>query len=283
MTSSATTSRSTSTAPPNTLTASPSSTVTSVAEPTPTLDATTGASESAEIEASESNGPPVGVIAGVTVGVIAAILLAILIAWLLVRRKRKPQNSPSLKLTRSSSSFGNIISNPIIVEGTAMRSDFNRGPAKRSFEELAPIPRNVSPMTVSPMTVSPPSSSGSGASRTRDLTGNGLRQSSVAYGGPPPYATPPNSSRKQESSLFPPQTPRQDREPSSVSINVFADPLALTPESASNAPGANARRHSNMTTFTQLMDEADLGGVARGQPFIPHRPSTPQGGSPARR
>lgn len=251
-------------------------------QPTNPADSTNGAVEPSETETTTSgSGPPAAVIGGVTAGVAIAIILAIVVACVLMKRKKKAKTAtPSLKLSRSSSSFGNIISNPIIVEGTAMRSDFNRGPAKRSFESSIPpalaINRN------------PPGSSGSsssGASGSRGLTANGLRHSSVAYGGPPPYTSPPPLSRNDDV-LLPPRTPRNDREPSSVSINVFADPLALTPESASNTAGArgrNTERYSNMTTFTQLMDEADLGGVARGQGYVPFGTPNTQGGSPARR
>ena len=226
-----------------------------------------------------SNGPPVAVIAGVTVGVAIAAILGIIVACVLIRRRRKAGDSPNLKLTRSSSSFGNIISNPIVAEGTAMRSDFNRGPAKPSFDLPTPLSR-------SDMRKPSISSRSSSSSAGRNLTANGMRQSSVAFGiampGPPPYGSSPShpSNRKGDTTLLP-QTPRQDqenRELSSVSINVFADPLTLTPESATHA--ARSGRNSHMTTFTQLMDEADLGAVARGQAYVPYRPDSFQNGSP---
>ncbi|KAK1755344.1 hypothetical protein QBC47DRAFT_383443 [Echria macrotheca] len=247
-------------------------------QPTPTAGTTTSASENnnGTDSAASSNGPPVAVIGGVTAGAIFAIILAIVVACVLVKRKSKPERSPSLKLTRSSSSFGNIISNPIIVESTTMRSDFNRGPAAgKSAAAAAGLAYRPSPQ---PGSVSPPSTSSS-----RNLTANGPRQSSIAFGGPPPYnpTTPPssrggnnNTGNEFLNTVPPPPIPRtpprnqQDhREPSSVSINVFADPFTLTPE---GIPRDRERRQSNMTTFTQLMDEADLGGVARGEErFVP--------------
>jgi hypothetical protein len=109
-----------------------------------------------------------------------------------------------------------------------------------------------------------------------------------------------------------PQTPRRDREPSSVSINVFADPHTITPESvgrygggspqygdappqygggggspqyggeispqydAGGGGGAAGDRNSSsrLTTFTSMMEQADLGGVARGESYIPYNPDS---------
>ncbi|KAK0632330.1 hypothetical protein B0T14DRAFT_541736 [Immersiella caudata] len=239
--------------------ASASATATSASSQTSIPAATTTSSDS-------GGGPSGAVIGGVVGGILAAIALAVIAACILIKRKKKAAGTPSLKLSRSSSSFGNIISNPIVMEGNlkAMRSDFNRR-ASRSFDGstldgFAPTRKSIS-------------SRGSNSSRTRNLTGNGLlRHSSIAYGyNPADLPNPP-----------PPRTPRQgDREPSSVSINVFADPLTLTPESAAHA--ARGKRNSGMTTFTQLMDEADLGGVARGQAYVPYRPQTAGDGSPVRR
>jgi hypothetical protein len=247
----------------------PAATTTSNDAPTETADLANGEPGAVEQDQSRS-GPSGAVIGGVVGGALAAIALAVIAACLLVKRKKKKAAStPSLKLSRSSSSFGNIISNPIVMEGAQMRSDFTRR-ASRSFDGstldgFAPNRKSIS-------------SRGSNSSRTRNLTGNGLRHSSIAYGYNP--ADPP--SHPPPASHPPPRTPRQgDREPSSVSINVFADPLTLTPESAAHA--ARGKRNSNMTTFTQLMDEADLGGVARGQAFVPYRPPTAGDGSPVRR
>jgi hypothetical protein len=77
-----------------------------------------------------------------------------------------------------------------------------------------------------------------------------------------------------DNGLMPPHTPRQNREPSSVSINVFADPN-ITPD---RTPESNAnRRYTHMTTFTQMLDSAGLDGVARGDPFLPYQPESEQG------
>jgi hypothetical protein len=64
------------------------------------------------------------------------------------------------------------------------------------------------------------------------------------------------SSRFLKPSL--PRNPRDvQRQPSEESISVFADPKTVE------------HRLTGQTTFTQLMDEADLGEVRRGKPFVP--------------
>lgn len=58
-----------------------------------------------------------------------------------------------------------------------------------------------------------------------------------------------------------PITPRLQREPSGESINIFADP--------STAREGSRGRDSHQTTFTDMMERADLGKVGRGEPFVP--------------
>lgn len=65
-----------------------------------------------------------------------------------------------------------------------------------------------------------------------------------------------------------PDSPDLQREPSCESINVFADPSDVV----------KPRRLTHATTFTDLMDEADLRGVGRGKAYAPgtkpHVPGT---------
>jgi hypothetical protein len=56
-------------------------------------------------------------------------------------------------------------------------------------------------------------------------------------------------------------TPRLQREPSSESINVFAEPGTVERNTM--------RRNTTTTTFSDLMEEADLGDVRKGRPFVP--------------
>ena len=262
---------------PSTTSSSPSPTRTNTdASPT---DSSSDQKEEPPTEDNSRKGPPVAVIAGASVGAVAAVLGVGALAFLLVKKKKNndenSEMSDTLKLTRSTSSFGNFISNPIVAEDSTLRTDFGRLPTTRkpgdgdssilqSPESLSAFPR-------------PPS-----ATQQRNVA---ARQSSIAYG----YAAPATSPFLYSQNLHPddntlvPETPKrgQEREPSSVSINVFADPRTLTPESANNNLGY-AERYNRMTTFTQMMEEADLGGVARGQSYVPYRPgSASQQGSPS--
>lgn len=239
--------------PPPTSSPPPTTTTTPPPPPTPTLPTTNGAAASPDPTPSPSstnNTPSAAIIAGITIGALVAVLAAILVAFLLIRRNNRPPPAPttstSLKRTPSStSSFGNIISHPIIPAGSppVMRSDFSR-------RDIVPAPLG-----------------------TRNLTPPGSLLSRTGGAPPPAYASPPRT---------PPRQVR--REPSSVSIDVFADPMALTPETGRGKGGG--RRGSGMTTFTQLIEGAGLGGVARGEErFVPYRPGTAgtgTGGSPGR-
>lgn len=63
------------------------------------------------------------------------------------------------------------------------------------------------------------------------------------------------------------------REPSSESINIFADPnVEHTPppklDVTGTSGGLGAWDERRGTTFSDLMERADLGGVARGEGFV---------------
>ncbi|KAL2133807.1 hypothetical protein VTI74DRAFT_1664 [Chaetomium olivicolor] len=230
---------------------------------------TTGASE----QPSESgSGPSVAAVAGgVVAGVIGLIGLIVLAIILLKKKKGSESGSPP-KLSRSSSSFGDYISNPIMAENTAIRTDFTR--AQRQSRD---DPGSVTGAVID-SSVNSPDSAGMSAPRNQE------QQNGIAYGG---YGNLEPSHFGQstfvdmpyinhDSGLMP-QTPRQNREPSSVSINVFADPT-ITPD---RSPEGNMeRRYSNVTTFTQMLDRADLGGVARGESYVPNQQDGGYGSPP---
>jgi len=82
-----------------------------------------------------------------------------------------------------------------------------------------------------------------------------------------------------------PVTPRLQREPSSESINIFADPSTAGSgsvqmqmrERATNGDRDRDRdRESKYTTFTDMMERAELGGVGRGEPYVPVREDVPR-------
>jgi hypothetical protein len=254
----------------------------------------TGVPEGATVE---SSGPPVAAIAGgVTAGLVLLIGAAVL-AFIFLRRKKKKDESQSgtpPKLSRSTSSFGNLISAPIMQEN-AFRSDFSRAsPPREALEDPASVTgalidssanspessgTTTMPAVPPPAALGPDRQSGGFAyigGGAGAAAGYGAIQPSQyaaqyansAYVDMPPYDDPGSD----DGMLMVPQTPRQHREPSSVSINVFADPN-ITPD---RTPESNVeRRYSNMTSFTQMLDKADLGGMARGESYLAGSPQMP--------
>ncbi|KAK3904833.1 hypothetical protein C8A05DRAFT_42130 [Staphylotrichum tortipilum] len=273
--------------PGPTSTASSKTSAISSAEATSTSDATSPTnnpsttSAASDQASTSSNGPPVAAIAG---GVTAAavVLIGSAIFMFIFLRKRNKEDKPEAgsppKLSRSTSSFGNLISGPIMAENTAFRTDFARGvqsPNASDAEEPASVTADLIGSSVSSpdsgmLAVPAPTATRAGANR----------QSGVAYGGggyggleqstfdPSPFVDMPYVDH--DNGLSPPRTPRQPREPSSVSINIFADPN-ITPDRTPES-GAD-RRYTSMTTFTQMLDRADLGGIARGESYLPYSPT----------
>jgi len=235
---------------------------------------------------------------------VAAGLITIglaVVAFLFFKRRRnnkRDEDMDTLKLTRSTSSFGNIISNPIMSEGSTWRTDFARkSPEGASSIGSAFSKRSSTASTAGLVSAAPgnnPLVTTPSPARTRDGGGataqastarippirNMARQSSIAYGYDAPATSPynygPNYHARAGDQEAPaaaaalpyPQTPPQQREPSSISINVFADPQTVG-SSGGGPRDVASRRFSHMTTFSDMLRSADLGGVTRGEPFVP--------------
>ncbi|KAM7208053.1 hypothetical protein V8F20_001599 [Naviculisporaceae sp. PSN 640] len=263
--------------------------------PTDTSPTEPGIGE-APAQGNSRSGPPVAVIAGASVAAVVVVVGAAVIAFLLARQRKKEEKNAemvdTLKLTRSTSSFGNFISNPIVAEDSTIRTDFSRLPSSARSKPFGDGESTIvqsPPQSISSFPT-PPTAAAAAKQQTRKA-----RQSSIAYGYGAPATSPyiyGQNLHVEDSPTVPqqPQTPRrapQDREPSSVSINVFADPRTLTPESLAGTGDNRPRDYisqynpNRMTSFTQMMEEAELGGVARGQPYVPYRPDSQQG-SPSR-
>lgn len=279
--------------PGPTSTGSARTSATSDAGSGPTADTTSpadGASTTSGSDAEASSGPPVAAVAGgVTAAVVVLIAAAVLAFFFLRKKKKKASEAGSPpKLSRSTSSFGNMISNPIMAQDGAFRSDFARVPGPRDAGgdagggfggdagndpdsvTAALIDSSVNSPEAGAMLAVPPAA----AQRPDRLSATGYG----GYGGlqPSPFQPSPfvDMPYVDHDSGLVPQTPRQHREPSSVSINVFADPN-ITPD---RTPESNAdRRYTNMTTFTQMLDKADLGGMARGESYVAYSPNGGQG------
>ncbi|RKU42745.1 hypothetical protein DL546_005363 [Coniochaeta pulveracea] len=221
-------------------------------------------------------GTPTAVIAGAAVGAVLVTIAVAFIAWVFLKRSRSRKHAgddddrDALKLTRSTSSFGNIISNPIISETTKpMRSDFVRKSPGRSSMVGSILGSFGRSPTLVPETPSPPRSAGTtttvAGARVPPIRGMAqARQSSIAYG----FGAPNTSPYAND----PPRTPPNQREPSSISINVFADPRTV------GTPPERTRSDNRQTTFSDMLRSADLGGVARGEPYVP---PTPRPGLPS--
>ncbi|KAA8636908.1 hypothetical protein SMACR_00336 [Sordaria macrospora] len=295
----------------------------------------------------KSGGSPTAIIAGVVAGVAVFLIVGLIALYFCVlKRKGKAPGGAGAgnghhghgekpRLNRSTSSFGNIISNPIVAEDT-IRTDFNRSVSAQSHRrpdsDFAAVAGNVNPFDT------PPRGAGSNVPGPSAYTGTGTNSRNnsppPAAGGRPGYTTPPITPWGATSGgggggggQGGPDSPRGN---SGVSINVFADPRTLTPErlAKSNDNANNSNNNNNtyskfipntnstypylnnnndtnipipnnyntddydpfnpdnnhhqgqtrpVTTFTAMMEEADLGAVARGAKYVPPTPKTPAG------
>ncbi|KAL2270150.1 hypothetical protein VTJ83DRAFT_2334 [Remersonia thermophila] len=296
----------------------PTATSSSAADPTNTPDESDETEESNDSEGVDSgdetsapsdaentsSGPPVAAIAGGVVAGVVVLLIAAVAAFLLLRKKGKlpdalggkrgSDGGKGSKFSRSTSSFGNLISNPIVSEHSTFRTDFARGsPPQRSLSTKTAVGDPEQPDSVTGAVID---------SKFNSPATGAIGQ---AYSTMPPIAAQMMGQQQQQQqqqpyqayrpgtgaggggggggyaggygALDPPQTPsgQQHREPSSVSINVFADPN-ITPDRTPESSGGNRNgRYSTNTTFTQMLDSADLGGIARGESYVGYNPTTP--------
>ncbi|KAK4648445.1 uncharacterized protein QC761_110120 [Podospora bellae-mahoneyi] len=260
---------------------SQSSTPSSRPSTTPTSKPSTTASPSETLTATavpQSTGPPIAGIAGGAAAGAVVLIIAGVLAFIFIRKRKAGQTASSssspLKLSRSTSSFGNIISAPILHDDKpALRTDFGaRLPTPQMLNNNAMDMRNsVLSYDNNQIVASPPNQN--------------RRMSSVAYGGLIADYSPqqPGGQRKYvdmpdmpvsddgnpeyQGGLAPRTPEQQGREVSGVSINIFADPRNITPDRTPQQ-GDDGRRYTDMTTFTEMLDRADLGGVARGDGYV---------------
>ncbi|KKY39931.1 hypothetical protein UCDDA912_g00084 [Diaporthe ampelina] len=129
-----------------------SATATGSESSSPSSTASSAAAEESD-SSDSSSGPSAGLVAGGVVGGIAAAVFLGMLVWFFIKREAKRKNEAEKELPRSSrsSSFGNIINNPMtnslrggcpviskpIVDEGAMRSDFGRkvSPRPGSFHD----------------------------------------------------------------------------------------------------------------------------------------------------
>jgi hypothetical protein len=189
--------------------------------------------------------PATAILVGFFPGLFAGVLLACALFCLLGAYRRKQ--------SRLSGSFGKVsasISDPIYSEGSAIRTDFIR---KQTSAPSTPTRQPT-------------------LQRVRSL----FRKSAAANGTEMAMTSSPGAPAVPQAVPRAPRTPRLQREPSGESINIFADP--------STASEGIRGRDSHQTTFTDMMERADLVGVRQGEPFVPRLSpkaynTPPRGGS----
>ncbi len=199
-------------------------------------------------DSTNSNQQTLTIVGGVLGGVIGLLVVG-LCAWVFARRHKKDDQKPALNKHGSTSSFGNFISNPVTIsspkvetEGSAYRTDFIR---------KSPL---ATPNSTRTAARRPPSPFVPAARHHSDLDGYNTPDRSRP-------TTPRDSARVPPlRGNWPPGTPPAQREPSQE-INIFADPTTV----------GRGRRDSEdrKTTFTDIMEEADLSSVRRGKPYVP--------------
>ncbi|KAH7170736.1 hypothetical protein EDB81DRAFT_753217 [Dactylonectria macrodidyma] len=285
------TSASSTAGPSATSTTNPSSTGTASTTAAPSSTTVPSESSGSDDDSDSNNSGPAttSIIGGVIGGCLVLLVIAIIV-FLCIRRRNKGDGSNSEKgghrafgharAASSTGSFGNIISEPItqpnsyrtdfilksstpstvVSRATPPSTGFRNTPSTgsrtlvRSFSNstrISPTPPRIRISIPNPF--NSPSASPGVHSAQPSLFNEGLpRHGNVRL--------LPIRSMKASSHYCSqrPTTPELQREPSSESINVFADPGTV-----------KARPLTRATTFTDMMDEADLGEVRRGRPYVP--------------
>ncbi|TDZ17732.1 hypothetical protein Cob_v009318 [Colletotrichum orbiculare MAFF 240422] len=239
----------------------------------PSAPAQQGGNDGGNDGGGNKNTFPTAIVIGVLCGILAGVGIGVALLIFLSRRRRnaavrqnEKKRSRGPRPSTSTSSFGNIISEPIPTSDSAFRTDFILKTPSTGTSTFSPTKRpgqahfrNSSTTTLA----HDPIGLARSDSKPRTPDRNNI---SVA----PIRGMRPNSGRRPpaaQNPLLAPPPQQLQREPSSESINVFADPVDVL------RPGQ--RRMTSATTFTDLMDEADLGDVRRGKPFVPQTPKTP--------
>ncbi|KAL7901310.1 hypothetical protein HDV63DRAFT_194202 [Trichoderma sp. SZMC 28014] len=246
-----------------------------VIAPVTTGAATTSSPDSSATETASpdanSNPKTISIVAGVVGG--CAVLAALgIIAFLFIRRRNRYSKSEYTEKANIIKHLGpgpgpgfnggSIISDPIL-QPNSYRSDFIRktpsirsfvsqGPPRLSYQERhsqrLSIPNPFDSPNISdhsPTNFNPSVCSEDDLNARTGVVESGSR------------LAPIRAMKASSTRVFP-------QDSGSESINVFADPDMMR--------GNYDRRHTQGTTFTDLMLEADLDDVRRGHPYVVHDP-----------
>ncbi|KAH0499321.1 hypothetical protein TgHK011_006524 [Trichoderma gracile] len=249
----------------------PASSPTSPSTSSATADASSGTPDPSSSHA--SNPKTVSIIGGVIGGCAVLIVLGA-IAFLFVRRRnlhRKDDYSEKPRVGRikhlgPGPRAGSIISDPIL-QPNSYRTDFIRkSPSIGSSISQRPpqiaLNNNHSHQRLSipnPFdSPSPSNHSDHSPTGYRDsVTSEDERNARTGVVGSGSRLPPIRAMRASSRRVYPQDLHRVS---SGENIDVFADPFTMT--------GNYDRRGTHATTFTDLMIEADLGDVRRGQPYL---------------
>ncbi|TLD28366.1 hypothetical protein PspLS_03826 [Pyricularia sp. CBS 133598] len=258
-------------------TTSPSATSSTSSDTTETATATARPVTSGVPSGGDDNASKLAIIGGVVGGLIVLILLGLGVCFCLRRKKKTQETLPVSGRSTSAGVYPHTISHPIMSENSAMRSDFNRKdstpPMHRASGQFEDIDLNDSRRPVSYNSDRNPFSDRAasiGTNRPQVAPLRGMRTSNgssigsgrfpVRQGG---YGGMGNGG---------PRNLDHNRQPSTESINVFADPRTVSDNESEAGSGSRGqrsfehRRISNQTTFTTMMRQAEL---APDQPFVP--------------
>ncbi|RDA92650.1 hypothetical protein CP533_1455 [Ophiocordyceps camponoti-saundersi (nom. inval.)] len=220
-----------------------------------------------------------GAIIGGTIGaILAALLILTAIIILLRRRKSRPSSSSSLK-TDNDRPKGQVISAPLLNHpsstASSYRTDFLR--PKQPSSTLSPWTFPTTPVPAANSSSSsfipnPFSSPAVGPGPyPRSPTGNPARSSITSFEEMTARTGHVAGGRLAPIRTMKPSNFRRSRhlhhQHSSESIDVFADAdVASVPPPSANAFHHDANRD---TSLTAMMEQAGLGDLRRGRPFVP--------------
>ena len=288
--SSTTTTTTTTTAATSTSTSSSAAAKTQSNTSTSTATSTSTSSSASTAPASDSGsqGPVTTSIIGGVVGGCLVLLLIAVIIFLYIRRSNR-RNAASTEKTghghRRGAGSIPTISDPII-HPNSYRTDFILKTASaRTSSEDQPAPRRApsgraksgrlpprisipnpftSPNPSTQSELSPASSRASAVSREEHPPREGQVNSTRLKPIRAMKAASSRVSRRFLSQQHPPSlTPGPSRESSGENIDVFADPETV------NSAGGGGRERERLTTFTDMMAEADLDDPQKGRPYVP--------------
>ncbi|CAI6095705.1 unnamed protein product [Clonostachys chloroleuca] len=204
----------------------------------------------------KTHGPDIAAIVGGFVGGLSGLVVIVGIVWICRRRRAKNGAASSEKLRSDRSGFSTIISEPI-VQPNSYRTEFIlRPPSTPPRTDRQSIPcisedRITRRSIRNPFNSPSPSDAGTNSRIPSFCEDSPPRQGQVGA------RLAPIRTMKASSQYLKPQRTSIHRQPSGECINVFADSNAVDDQ------------FNRQTTFTELMDRADLKGVGRDKPYVP--------------